>query len=168
MNTDLVSYYRDRAKEYESIYEKPERQADLSEATNILQTIFRGENVLEIACGTGYWTERLAPVTTSIFATDINETVIEIASKKDYHDAVVRFAVDDLFRYKPMKKYDGVFGGFIWSHIPLQELDEFLQKVISFVEPGGLVVFMDNNYVDGSNTAIFKTDQFGNTYQNRK
>ncbi|MES2780773.1 MAG: hypothetical protein V4651_12845 [Bacteroidota bacterium] len=57
MNTDLVSYYHQRAKEYEKLYAKPERQEDLKEIATVLQGIFINKNVFEISCGTGYWTE---------------------------------------------------------------------------------------------------------------
>ena len=36
------------------------------------------------------------------------------------------------------------------------------------VSPGGTIVFMDNNFVEGSSHAITKTDEQGNTYQARK
>ena len=54
MNTNLTCYYAQRAAEYEAIYLKPERQADLKAAEMFVQKIFNGTNVLEIACGTGY------------------------------------------------------------------------------------------------------------------
>ena len=75
---DLVTYYAKRAAEYEAIYQKPERQSDLRELENLLRRDFAGRNVLEIACGTGYWTERVASVADSIVALDINESVLEI------------------------------------------------------------------------------------------
>jgi hypothetical protein len=53
MNSNIVSYYRHRANEYEKIYSKPERQNDLLQAAHILQDVFRDKNVFEIACGTG-------------------------------------------------------------------------------------------------------------------
>jgi hypothetical protein len=40
MNTDLISYYRDRAKEYENIYLKPERQDDLATAATFATHIY--------------------------------------------------------------------------------------------------------------------------------
>jgi ubiquinone/menaquinone biosynthesis C-methylase UbiE len=57
MDPNLISYYRDRANEYEQIYSKPERQNDLKRIGSILHEEFFGKTVLEIACGTGYWTE---------------------------------------------------------------------------------------------------------------
>jgi len=167
MNHDLVSYYKDRAQEYEKVYLKPERQNDLQKATTILQSLFLQKKVVEIACGTGYWTERIADTATSILATDINKSVIEIAENKHYKNQV-NFELSDIYNCSFDKKYDGVFGGFIWSHILLQDLDNFIDKINTIVPSDGTIVFMDNNYVEGSNHVITKTDGQGNTYQTRK
>src|SRR3954463_9739481 len=82
VNTDLFSYYSNRAKEYEKIYSRPERQNDLRQATQILQEILRDKDVFEIACGTGYWTKYLAETAKNIVATDINSTVLDVARSK--------------------------------------------------------------------------------------
>lgn len=168
LNTDLVSYYKNRAKEYENIYAKPERQHDLKHAGNILQSIFADKQVLEIACGTGYWTEIIAKKAKSILATDINETVIEVAGSKDFSGKEVSFVVADIYQFPDLKKFESLFGGFIWSHILLQDLDQFLSTVSSLVVPGGTIVFMDNLFVEGSNHPITQQDEHGNTYQTRK
>ena len=167
MNQDLVSYYKDRAKEYEKVYLKPERQNDLQKATTILQSLFSQKTILEIACGTGYWTEKIAETATAIYATDINESVIDIAENRHYKDKVT-FELTDIYTFMPHKKYESVFGGFIWSHILHQDLDKFVDKIKNFVTSDGTIVFMDNNYVEGSNLAIMKTDEQGNTYQTRQ
>ena len=60
-----------------------------------------------------------------------------------------------------------MFGGFIWSHIKLQELNVFIDIANSLVENDGTIVFMDNNYVDGSNFPVTEKDNLGNTYQTR-
>ncbi|MEP7143231.1 MAG: class I SAM-dependent methyltransferase, partial [Ferruginibacter sp.] len=154
MNEDLIFYYKQRAKEYENIYLKPERQDDLKTATTILQETFIKKDIFEIGCGTGYWTEKIGKTASSILATDINETVVEIARKKDYKNAAVTFGIADFYSYEETKKYEGLFGGFIWSHIPVQHLYKFLFKISKFVLPGGTVVFMDYNYEEGSNRPI--------------
>lgn len=168
MNTDLVSYYKDRAKEYEKIYAKPERQEDLNTATGILQEIFTEKQVLEIACGTGFWTEKIAKTASSILGTDINETVLDIARKKDFSEKQVSFELADIYNFPIQEKFESLFGGFIWSHILLQDLDKFLSTVNSLVSPGATVVFMDNNYVEGSNHVITNWDELGNSFQTRK
>ena len=168
MNTSLVAYYKERAAEYEKIYSKPERQPDLQQASHILQQAFIGKTVFEIACGTGYWTERIAKTATSILATDINAAVLEIAKSKVYAPATVTFELADIFQLPTYLPFESLFGGFIWSHIPLQQMNDFLDRVDSLVVPGGTVVFMDNNCVAGSSLPITHRDQYGNTYQTRQ
>ena len=167
MNTDIINYYKERAKEYETIYLKPEREDDLKAATLILQQTFANKNMMEICCGTGYWTEKIATTTASIFATDINDTVVEIAKHKTYLNNKVTFGIADFYSYEPDRQYESLFGGFIWSHIPLQGLDNFIAKANHCVIPGGTVVFMDNKFVTGSNLPITQTDEQGNTFQTR-
>ncbi len=164
-NKDLTQYYAQRASEYEAIYAKPERQADLQAAAQILQDIFRGKTVLEIACGTGYWTQQIAQTAAYMHATDINESVLEIARSKDYPLDNVQFSQADLYEILPEKPTEALFGGFIWSHIKLEELERFIEQVNSLLRPGGTVVFMDNRFVEGSSTPIAEQDAQGNTYQ---
>jgi len=168
MNTDLNTYYRARAKEYEQIYLKPERQNELLKISSILQHVFNQKVVLEIACGTGYWTEIIAKSATSVHATDINETVLEIAKSKFYPKRNTTFGQADIYNFPNRNRYDNLFAGFIWSHILLQDLDNFIQKLNLLVKPGGKVVLIDNNYVAGSNHPITHKDEEGNTYQTRK
>jgi 2-polyprenyl-3-methyl-5-hydroxy-6-metoxy-1,4-benzoquinol methylase len=168
MNNDLIEYYKERAKEYESIYLKPERQEDLKTATAFLQNTFANKNLYEISCGTGYWTERIAKTAKAITAADINRTVLEIAEQKQYPFNNVSFNIEDLYHMSHAKRYDNLFGGFIWSHIKIEELDIFLNAVHNSVTPGATVVFMDNNFVEGSSTPITNMDKNGNTFQTRK
>ena len=51
---DLVDYYSRRAREYERIYHKPERQDDLGALRRLVAERLVDRDVLEIACGTGY------------------------------------------------------------------------------------------------------------------
>ena len=168
MNADMVQYYNERAKEYEKIYDKPERQEDLVAVTLFLQDVFQDKNVFEIACGTGYWTEKIAETARSVVATDINDSVLEIARLKTYKKNNVSLFKMDIFSEANPTKHGNLFAGFIWSHIELQRLAEFIDIIDRFVVPGGSVVLIDNNYVEGSSHAVVETDRFGNTYQKRK
>ncbi len=168
MNTDLIAYYKDRAKEYENIYLKPERQDEIKISTTLLQALFADKSVFEIACGTGFWTQKIAETATSVFATDINKSVIEVAEQKLYSKKNVTFDLADVFELSFKTKYESLFGGFIWSHIKLQDLDKFLNAIDHSILPGSVVVFMDNHFVEGSNHPITKTDLDGNTFQTRK
>ncbi len=167
MNCDMIYYYKDRVKEYENVYGKPERQSDLLRATKILQSAFRNKDVFEIACGTGYWTEKISRTAKNILATDINDTVIEVAKSKNYSPAKVEFQIADIFNLANINKHESLFGGFIWSHIKLQYLNAFVEIANNLLEDCGTVVFIDNNYVDGNSLPITENDNLGNTYQTR-
>lgn len=170
MNQNLTSYYRDRAKEYDQVYQIPAEQEDLAKATAIIQQIFQNKSVLEIACGTGYWTEQIAQTASSILATDINESVIAIARKRDLSDHV-HFEVADMYQLKSAGNFDGLFGGFIWSHILLQDLDNWLIKIKQLLVMESPIVFIDSKPVEGTShdkSRITRIDEFGNTFQTRK
>ena len=169
MNQDLRSYYNERANEYDNVYLIPEEQPDLARATALFRELFFQKTVLEIACGTGYWTKQIASAATSVRATDINESVIDIAKKRN-DSPNISFEVADMYELLPEKKYDALFGGFIWSHILLQDLDQFLGQMNSFLKPGGMLVFIDSKQVQGrahDSKSITRTDEQGNTYQSR-
>lgn len=163
----MISYYRDRANEYEKVYGKPERQGELLLVEKILQDFFKEKEVIEIACGTGYWTEKICTSARKVLATDINDAVIEIAKAKNYPPGKVILQTSDLFTLPDTNKHESLFGGFIWSHIKLEELSKFINTANSLVVPNGTIVFMDNNYVEGSNLPLSDADAVGNTYQIR-
>jgi demethylmenaquinone methyltransferase/2-methoxy-6-polyprenyl-1,4-benzoquinol methylase len=50
----------------------------------------------------------------------------------------------------------------------LHDLDKFIEAVNTSILPGSTVVFIDNNFVEGSNHPITNTDIDGNTFQTRK
>ena len=92
VKTDLAEYYARRAAEYETIYARPERQADLAALRERVRELLQGQRVLEIACGTGYWTAQIADVADAVLATDISPEVIEVARAKNLPADKVRFA----------------------------------------------------------------------------
>lgn len=168
-DAQLRAYYAKRAAEYERIYDKPERQADLARLKSELPELFTGAALLEIACGTGYWTPLLAARAASVLATDANEEVLAIARTKPYPRGNVHFERCDAYALPAWKeKFDGCFAGFWWSHVPKRLLADFLQGVHARLVPGACVAFLDNRYVEGNSTAIARRDAEGNTYQRRR
>jgi demethylmenaquinone methyltransferase/2-methoxy-6-polyprenyl-1,4-benzoquinol methylase len=164
----LADYYARRAAEYERIYARPERQADLAALRGRVEKMLAGRKVLELACGTGYWTDVIAPQAAQLTALDLNEEVLEIArSKKNAAQAeFVRGSVYDIPDFG--RRHDALFAGFWWSHVPLGKLDLFLKSILSSVAPGALIAFLDNRYVPGSSTPVSRHDTEGNAYQLRK
>ena len=167
-SAELVDYYRRRAREYEAIYAKPERQADLVWLRQHIPERLAGRRVLEVACGTGYWTVLAAKTAASVVATDAGEEPMRIAMSKDYGCANVRFEIADAYGLgDDLGRFDAALAVFWWSHVPLSRIAQFLAGLHRRLAPGARVLFMDNRYVDGSSTPIAERDGEGNTYQRR-
>jgi ubiquinone/menaquinone biosynthesis C-methylase UbiE len=166
---ELVDYYRRRALEYEAIYAKPERQPDLLFLRQYLPQRFLGKKVLEIACGTGYWTQLVARSAASIVAVDAAEEPLRLAMSKDYGGANVRFEIADAYALdEKLGRFDGALAAFWWSHVPLHLIDTFLKSFHAPLVPGARVLLLDNQYVEGSSTPLAGRDAEGNTYQLRR
>jgi len=164
----MADYYARRAATYERIYQKPERQADLRAMEAALAEPFAGRDVLEIACGTGWWTLHGARRAASWLATDLNPETMDVARHK-LLPAQVQFATVDAYTFAELegRSFDGAFAGCWWSHVPLQRLPGWLATLHERLRPGARVVMLDNRYVPGSSTPISRQDEAGNTYQDR-
>ncbi len=167
---NLIAYYAARAAEYDDVYRKPERREDIVSLGSILRTLLGGHSVLEVACGTGFWTERIAATASRIHATDANNSVLEIASAKLRCQPNVTLACDDAFVLSTANGiFSAAFAGFWWSHMRKgEQLSQFLDSLHARLQPGALVVFADNRYVEDSSLPITREDADGNTYQNRR
>lgn len=163
----MQTYYAARAGEYDAVYKKPERQADLRQIEQWLPTVFSRQRVLEVACGTGYWTEFLWPLATSIVAIDSSTETLRIA-KERVPASTVSFEVGDAYALpQDCRSFSAAFAGFWFSHIALERQGEFLRGLNAVLEPGARVVLLDNRFVEGSSSAISEQDAAGNTYQSR-
>jgi len=165
----LLAYYAARAAEYEKVYEKPERQRDLARLHAVIPSYFENRRVLEVACGTGYWTRRIAPLVSSIVACDLTTETLAVAQANQPPRGNVSFVVADAYDLAAVPgAFDAVFAGFWWSHVRHADLRRFLDGLHKRLEPKSLVVFVDNCYVEGSNWPITHTDAEGNTFQRRR
>lgn len=167
--TDLAAYYARRAAEYDAIYQKPERQADLRAMEAALPACFAGRRVLEVACGTGWWTAHGARDAKRWLATDLNEETLAVARSKAL-PACVELRTMDAFSFDGIGRegFDAAFAGHWWSHLPRKVLPDWLELLHAHLEPGARVVMLDNRYVEGSSTPIARQDGEGNTWQRRK
>ena len=163
----MQSYYAARAREYDRIYDKPERQADIQLLREWLPSLFRGSRLLEVACGTGFWTQFIAPLADKIVAIDSAPETIAIAQSRVPRDKVSFVAGDAYDLPRDQGTFDAAFAGFWFSHVPRERQDEFLRGLSGAVATGSTVVLVDNRYVEGSNHPISERDANGNTFQLR-
>jgi len=149
----MIDYYRQRAVEYDQWWERAGRYdqgaelnqrwtGDREQVYSAFDAInFRG-HVLELAPGTGTWTQRLVRAADAITAVDSSPEMIEVNRGKLASEKV-RYIVADLFNWQPDQKYDGIVFGFWLSHVPVERLDSFFQFVASALRPGGKIFFID-------------------------
>ncbi|MEN9544646.1 MAG: hypothetical protein RLZZ598_1479 [Pseudomonadota bacterium] len=165
---DMATYYAQRATYYERVYLKPERQADLRAIAAWLPSQFAGRRVLEVACGTGWWTPHGARDASSWLATDLNPETLSVARRKTLPGSV-EFAQVDAYAFTEIKghHFDAAFAGCWWSHVPLARLPGWLETLHARLEPGARVVMLDNSFVQTSSTPLTRRDTDGNTYQRR-
>jgi ubiquinone/menaquinone biosynthesis C-methylase UbiE len=166
--TELADYYRDRAAEYDAIHSKPERQDDLAQLHELLPQIVAGQSILEIAAGTGYWTQILSMSARAITATDLIPETLDVARTRHYGPAPVTFQIANAYALDQAPgRFDMAFVGFFWSHILRADIPRFLHSLHSGLGSGTKVIVLDNRYVPGSNIPIARTTDEGDTYQRR-
>lgn len=164
----MQRYYAERAPEYDAVYSKPERQADLRQIERWLPGVFQGTNLLEIACGTGYWTQFLGPGCDSVVGVDTAPQTLGVARTRVPLDRVHFVLADAYVLPFRRRQFRAAFAGFWWSHIPRARIRGFLLGLHAVLQPGARVVFLDNRFVARSSTALSERDEDGNTYQVRR
>jgi SAM-dependent methyltransferase len=152
--SEQVAYYRARAPEYD-LWALRAGRWDRGRAVNrrwfrevrALETALadfgpRG-NVLELACGTGQWTERLSQYADRLTAVDAAPEAIEI-NRARAHGVPIRFVPADLLSWRPQERFDVVFFSFWLSHVPPNRFARFWAMVADALAPGGRVFLIDN------------------------
>lgn len=144
---EQISYYRARAPEYDAGALDALEHPGGDELYRALEAFRPRGQVLELACGTGMWTEKLLRHAESVTAVDASPEMIEIASARVGGDVRVRFVHADLFSWWPERRYDLVFFGFWLSHVPPERFESFWSQVAECLATNGRVFFADDAYI---------------------
>jgi len=99
--------------------------------------------VLELAGGTGWWTQRLARHACRLTVLDASSEVLEL-NRERVGRADVEYVATDLFTWQPQKTYDVVFFSFWLSHVPRTRFGAFWALVRSCLTAEGRVFLIDN------------------------
>lgn len=135
MLEEQLEYYRARAPEYDEWWfrrgrydrgpEANERwfadQAVLEAAVAAFEP--RG-NVLELACGTGLWTEKLLPFASRVTVVDGSPEMLALTRRK-LGSPKLRLVEADLFAWEPDDAFEVVFFSFWLSHVPPERFEAF-------------------------------------------
>jgi ubiquinone/menaquinone biosynthesis C-methylase UbiE len=166
---DQVAYYRARAPKYDEWWQRsgpydrgPEMAVEwdrqLDEVREALQAFSASGNVLELAGGTGWWTERLAESADHLTVVDSSPEMLEINRQRAARNDV-DYIVANLFTWVPEMTYDVVFFSFWLSHVPRQRCQAFWSMVRSCLSPGGRVFLIDNHSDPQVQESEFKDPQ---------
>lgn len=149
---------KDRIKEMIAYYDKhaPWHDECMSYTDNdqmeqllhpIVETVIpyvSGRTVLEIACGTGNWTEVLAKRAGSVFAIDSSPAVLDIAIKKLEHLKNITLKETDAYSLVGINgPFDVAFASDWWSHMPVSSIRPFLENLHKSLWKGSRVIFID-------------------------
>lgn len=163
-----AQFYAKSASNHDRIYDRPERQEDLAAMRAAVADALRGHTVLELACGTGYWTAVIAGTAERIVATDINPEMIALGRLRALPGDKVSWRVADAWGLPAdIGAFSAVFIGFWWSHLQRDEQERFLAQLKAVLGKDIVIVLLDDVYVEGSSETVARTDLEGNTFQIR-
>lgn len=166
----MEDYYRRRAEEYEEIYRQddPIRQEEQRKIADTIKSVLKGRNVIEIACGTGYWTQFISETAQSIVATDAVQGVLKVAERKQYR-CPVSFRIEDAYNLSfEDNAFNGGLANLWFSHIPKDRIDAFLKGFHRVLKKGSKIFIADNVFIPGIGGELITKAGDKNTYKLRK
>ncbi len=157
---DQIDYYRARAGEYDEWFLRRGRYDrgatenaawfhNVAELRRRLDAFRPTGNVLELACGTGLWTQQLVRYADAVTAIDAAAETLTINRARLQHERVT-YVQADLFEWQPTRRYDVIFFSFWLSHVPPARFAPFWQMVDSALADNGRVFFIDSLHVESS------------------
>lgn len=154
---EQAAYYRARADEYDEWWQRAGRYdhgpaatsrwwQEVAEVQQALDDLKLSGDLLELACGTGWWTERLAGLTCRLKCIDASAETIAInrARLEKAGLSLPAYEVADLFTWQPSETFDAAFFSFWLSHVPPARFDDFWSVVAKALKPNGRVFFVDS------------------------
>ncbi|MBO0883332.1 MAG: class I SAM-dependent methyltransferase [Mycobacterium sp.] len=169
--TSQVDYYRRRAGEYD-VTAYGDVVAARARVARLVAEMRPTGRVLEIACGTGLWTEALVGPAESVTAIDAAPEVVEIARDR-VRSANVSFQVAEVFSWTPDTRFDVIFFSAWLSHVPMSRFDQFWQLLGNLLVRDGRVLFIDEHidvreketYAEGQGEIVERRLRDGSTYR---
>lgn len=159
---EQIAYYQARAGEYDEWFLRQGRYdhgpemnarwfAEVEQVARALEAFAPSGDVLELASGTGLWTQRLVAMAQTVTVTAVDSSPeVHAVNQERLGGAPVRYEVADLFRWQPGRQYDTIFFSFWLSHVPPERLESFWSLVRAALAPGGRVFFVDALYEETS------------------
>ncbi|MBW3557854.1 MAG: class I SAM-dependent methyltransferase [Actinobacteria bacterium] len=158
MDDDLLdeqrAFYRARAPRYDDWWqgrgrygrgedEAREWSRQVATVESALASFDPRGDVLELAGGTGWWTERLVRTADRLTVVDASPEALRL-NRERVGRSDIDYVVADLFSWRPERSFDVVFFSFWLSHVPRSRFESFWTLVRTCLAPGGRVFLIDN------------------------
>lgn len=171
----MKAYYDARAPwhdSYMSYVSREQMHERSSTILNYIDPLNKGKRVLEIACGTGNWTQLLAEYAKEVLAVDSSPQSLNIAQTKLTGQTNIRLELADAYQLGSLAgKFDAAFAADWYSHIPKSCIPEFLRGLQEKLVSGAAVIVVDmtKNHLRGLYEQEFSHyDAEGNRISRRK
>lgn len=162
----VANYYALLGEAVEDKYLEPDMDEDIDDMSIHLGNLLAGHTVLELGCGTGFWTEVAAESALSVLAVDINANLVDIARERPMAEDKVSFRVADALDLpEDIGKFSAVLVSFLWSHLNKKEQEQLLATLKKRLGKDVLLVILDDSFVEGFSETIARTDADGTTYE---
>jgi len=166
----LKEYYKKRIKEYEEIYHRsdPIRLKELDSISESLKKLMKDKTVLEIASGTGYWTQIISETAFKIIATDYINEILEFAKLKKYNCGI-EFKLENAYDLSfKNNEFEAGVANFWFSHISRDRINLFLNEFHRVLKNNAIGFFADNIFNEAIGGLFIKTNEDLNSYKLRK
>jgi SAM-dependent methyltransferase len=164
----LVDYYDARAPYYDEVYAGP-APSWVGELTDAMRSTLAGRHVLEVACGTGLWTRRLADAASTVTAVDAAPGMLAAARRAVAAHPNVTVRSGDAYRLDGIEAtFDGGLAMQWWSHVPYARHAEFLTGWHARLAPGSPVFLGDNQLNPPWDELLLRPPGQRDTYEPRE
>ncbi len=165
---EQIAYYQARSHEYDEWFFRQGRYdrgeelnsrwfSEVKKVRRELDEFKPVGHVLEIACGTGLWTEQIVQHAEQITAIDAVSEVLAINQAR-VNSTKVQYLQANIFEWQPKEQYDTIFFGFWLSHVPPERFDPFWELVKNALKAKGRVFFVDSRYTPTSTAKDHKLE----------
>ncbi len=139
---EQIAFYRQLAGVYNGqVYDREHWESLADTALKLCPHV---ETCLELASGTGLWTQRLLEYADAITAVDSSPEMHALSIDR-IDDPRVNRVTADIFNLNLPDSYDLVFAAFWLSHVPMERFESFWFQIAKSLNPNGHVLIVDSH-----------------------
>uniref|UniRef100_A0A665XEH2 phosphoethanolamine N-methyltransferase n=1 Tax=Echeneis naucrates TaxID=173247 RepID=A0A665XEH2_ECHNA len=129
---------------------------ELPEILSMLPSL-TGYRVLELGAGIGRYTSHLVNMAAHVTAVDFMKRFVERNRQANGHHSNVTFIQADVTKLDfPQNSIDFIFSNWLLMYLSDEELDSFIKKMLSWLQPGGFLFFREScNHRSGDSKRDF-------------